>query len=96
MKTIAFMRPVTIGRGKQAVTLHHEFVDLPDLNADGLIAQHPGVVFEIKANPVTAAYGVAQHLRFSPLHVVDCPRCQGRSTMTVCPACNGAKRLMAI
>lgn len=96
MKTIAFMAPLTLGKGQRAVTLHHEFIDLPDVNADELLAKHRGTVIEIKPGPVAAVYGVAPHLRFSPLHMVDCPTCGGLKRMTVCAACNGAARLMAL
>ncbi len=97
MKTIAFLAPVTLGHGRHAVRLHHEWLQLPAENAAELKRTHPRDVVDVTPTPIAAAIGIRQPRRMTSLHIVDCLACAGQAPrMTACPQCRGATKLMAL
>jgi hypothetical protein len=94
MPDIGFLRPVTIGVGRQAVTVHHEVVPMPERNADELRQAHPGAVADL--TPKALGYPVHVPVPLSPLRLRPCPTCAGQRRMTACRTCNGLGRVMEI
>ena len=95
MRTIAFLGPVVLGRGGKAVHLHHEWLDLPEANAEELRRTHPREVVDVTPSAFTRAVGVTHQQRHSSLHIVPC-RCAGQKRLTACPMCRGSGKLMAL
>ncbi len=91
---VGFTRPVTIGTGRAAVTVHHEVVPMPARNAADLARQHPGAVVDL--TPKAMGFVVSAPAPVTPLRMAPCPTCGGARLMLVCRTCNGRGRVMEI
>lgn len=46
------------------------------------------------ADAIIIAFGLIREEPLSPLRFTDCPGCQGKPRMTLCPICAGNRRVM--
>lgn len=94
MRHIGFTRPVTVGTGRRAATVHHEVVPMPAANAEALAHEHRGAVVDL--TPRDLGYPVFTPVRLTGFRLNTCPTCLGAQRMTVCRTCNGRGRVMEI
>lgn len=94
MRHVGFIRPVTIGKGQHAATVHHEVVELPERNAAELRRDHPAEVVDL--TPKALGFEVFVPRRMSTVRVVPCRVCLGERRMTMCRACGGAGKVVVV
>lgn len=94
MRHVGVTRPVRIGKGQRSMVAHQEVLEVADSHADELRRAHGDAIADL--TPKDIGYPVTVPTRQTMLAFAPCAVCRGGRKLTVCPACEGAGKVMVL